>query len=133
MIDKGYMLGNMSTYNAFDENARRNIGSKPHAGFFPADLMPGGAIVLNPSRVMEGHYQAEPEARIAINCDEARRYLDPTQINAYSLLHSEGIYSGQRAETSDKRVINLTRSSYAGQHRYATITWSVIPRRPGNV
>ena len=35
-----------------------------------------------------------------------------------------GIYEGQRGEKSGKRVLNLTRSSYAGQHRYGTFTWS---------
>jgi alpha-D-xyloside xylohydrolase len=45
-------------------------------------------------------------------------------INVYSLLHSEGIYQGQREVTEAKRVVNLTRSAYLGQQRYATITWS---------
>ncbi|NLD82818.1 MAG: DUF5110 domain-containing protein, partial [Clostridiales bacterium] len=40
------------------------------------------------------------------------------------LYHSRGIYEGQRKATDAKRVLNLTRSSYAGQHRYATVTWS---------
>ena len=35
-----------------------------------------------------------------------------------------GIYEGQRGENSGKRVLNLTRSSYAGQHRYGTFAWS---------
>ena len=50
--------------------------------------------------------------------------MDPEYVIAYSLLHSKGIYEGQRNTTDDKRVINLTRSAYAGQHRYGTITWS---------
>jgi len=56
--------------------------------------------------------------------EESKRYLDAGFINAYSLLHSQGIYEGQRAVTQDKRVVNLTRSAYGGQQRYATITWS---------
>lgn len=125
MIEKGYMLGNMSTYNAFDENARRTYWEQASRGLFSSGLDAWWCDCTEPFEGdWKGIIKPEPEARIAINCDEARRYLDPTQINAYSLLHSEGIYSGQRAETSDKRVINLTRSSYAGQHRYATITWS---------
>jgi alpha-D-xyloside xylohydrolase len=44
--------------------------------------------------------------------------------NAYPLMHTTGIYSGQRAETSQKRAIILTRSAYAGQQRNAAITWS---------
>jgi alpha-D-xyloside xylohydrolase len=59
-----------------------------------------------------------------IDTEEAKRYLDPEVINAYSLLHSQGIYEGQRTVTLRKRVVNLTRSAYPGQQRYATITWS---------
>ncbi|HVM62488.1 MAG TPA: TIM-barrel domain-containing protein [Verrucomicrobiae bacterium] len=44
--------------------------------------------------------------------------------NAYPLMHSTGVYQGQRAESSDKRVFILTRSAYAGQQRNAAVTWS---------
>jgi len=44
--------------------------------------------------------------------------------NAYPLVHTGGVYQGQRAETSDKRVFILTRSAYAGQQRNAAVTWS---------
>ena len=42
----------------------------------------------------------------------------------YSLNHAKGIYEHQRAETDRKRVVNLTRSSFAGQQRYATASWN---------
>lgn len=44
--------------------------------------------------------------------------------NAYPLMHSTGIYQGERATTSEKRVVILTRSAFAGQQRNAAITWS---------
>ena len=44
--------------------------------------------------------------------------------NAYPLMHSKGIYEGQRAATNEKRVVILTRSAYAGQQRNSAITWS---------
>ena len=44
--------------------------------------------------------------------------------NAYPLMHSTGIYQGQRAASEDKRVVILTRSAYAGQQRNSAITWS---------
>jgi alpha-D-xyloside xylohydrolase len=44
--------------------------------------------------------------------------------NAYPLMHSTGVYQGQRAATSAKRVVILTRSAYAGQQRNSAITWS---------
>lgn len=44
--------------------------------------------------------------------------------NAYPLMHTTGVYQGQRAETSRKRVFILTRSAWAGQQRNAAVTWS---------
>jgi alpha-D-xyloside xylohydrolase len=44
--------------------------------------------------------------------------------NAYPLLHTTGVYQGQRAETSKKRAFILTRSAWAGQQRNAAVTWS---------
>lgn len=44
--------------------------------------------------------------------------------NAYPLMHTTGIYEGQRAETSAKRVFILTRSAFAGQQRNSAVTWS---------
>jgi alpha-D-xyloside xylohydrolase len=46
------------------------------------------------------------------------RYLNP-----YSLVTTQGTYEGQRA-TSNKRVLTLTRSAWAGQQRYAALPWS---------
>lgn len=43
---------------------------------------------------------------------------------AYPLMHSKNMYEGQRSVTSDKRVVNLTRSGFGGQQRYSTIVWS---------
>ena len=42
----------------------------------------------------------------------------------YSLYHAKGIYEHQRQESDEKRVVNLTRSSYAGEQRYGTIIWN---------
>lgn len=58
-------------------------------------------------------------------------FLQPTYLgsyqsvsNAFSLMHTTGIYDHQRQETSDKRVFILTRSSFAGQQRNAAVSWS---------
>jgi len=58
-----------------------------------------------------------------------RSYVTPlgpgySVYNAYPLMHSTGIYQGQRAATDQKRVVILTRSAYAGQQRNSAITWS---------
>lgn len=44
-------------------------------------------------------------------------------VAGYSLVHSRNVYTNQRATNSPKRVCVLTRSVYAGQQRYATISW----------
>lgn len=44
--------------------------------------------------------------------------------NAYPLMSVGGVYTNQRAVSSDKRVFILTRSAFAGQQRYGANTWS---------
>ncbi|MBN1128384.1 MAG: DUF5110 domain-containing protein [Chitinispirillaceae bacterium] len=44
--------------------------------------------------------------------------------NAYSLSACKTIYEKQRAAPSAKRVVNLTRSVYAGQQRFGAIYWN---------
>lgn len=44
--------------------------------------------------------------------------------NAYPLMHTTAVYEGQRAATSTKRVMILTRSAWAGQQRNSTVIWS---------
>ena len=125
MLEHGYMLGNRSTYNAFLEDARNLYWKQASEGLFSSGLDAWWCDCTEPFEGdWKGTMKPEPEARIGVNCDEARRYLDPAYISAYSLLHSKGIYDGQRKTKDGKRVVNLTRSSYAGQHRYSTITWS---------
>lgn len=44
--------------------------------------------------------------------------------NAYPLMSVGGVYTHQRAVSSDKRVFILTRSAFAGQQRYGANTWT---------
>jgi len=45
-------------------------------------------------------------------------------LNAYSLMSTQGVYRGQRADDPTRRVFILTRSAFAGQQRNASATWS---------
>jgi alpha-D-xyloside xylohydrolase len=45
-------------------------------------------------------------------------------MNAYGLMNSKAVYDGQREAAPNQRVFILTRSGYAGEQRYGTVTWS---------
>jgi len=45
-------------------------------------------------------------------------------LNAFGLAATQGVYEGQRSASSEKRVCILSRSAFAGQQRYATVSWS---------
>ncbi|HEX2905607.1 MAG TPA: TIM-barrel domain-containing protein [Phototrophicaceae bacterium] len=125
MRDQGCLLGNQATYDAFQAKARALYWKQANEGLFAHGLDAWWCDCTEPFQSdWSGAFKPEPEERQRINTEEAKRYLDPEYINAYSLLHSQGIYEGQRQTDTDKRVVNLTRSAYAGQQRYGTITWS---------
>lgn len=125
MKQHGYLLGNQSTYDAFNPFARELYFKQANEGIFENGTDAWWCDCSEPFESdWKGAKKPEPEERLLINTSEAKKYIDPAYINAYSLLHSKGIYEGQRKTTDEKRVVNLTRSSYGGQQRYATITWS---------
>ncbi|PTY00126.1 glycoside hydrolase family 31 protein [Opitutus sp. ER46] len=125
LLERDLMLGNQATYNAFSPEARACYWEQANRGLFAQGIDAWWCDCTEPFEAdWSGAVKPEPHHRLAINTGQARRYLDEGCLSAYSLLHSKGIYEGQRRATAAKRVINLTRSSYAGQHRYGTITWS---------
>ena len=121
----GHLLGNQATYNAFSPAARALYWNQANRGLFSHGIDAWWSDCTEPFEAdWTGAVKPEPEERMRINTQEAKRYIDPELINAYSLVHSEGIYSGQRAASGEKRVFNLTRSAFLGQQRYGTVTWS---------
>lgn len=125
MLENGCMLGNRVIYNAFDEKARALYWRQAHEGLFQYGIDAWWCDCSEPFEAdWHGAIKPEPFERIRLNTEEAKKYLDPGKISLYSLYHSMGTYQGQRAAADEKRVLNLTRSSWAGQHRYAAATWS---------
>lgn len=123
--ERHMMLGNQSTYNAFDADARACYWDQARRGLFAHGVDAWWCDCTEPFEAdWAGAVKPSSEERLRINTEASKLYLDSGEINAYSLLHSQGIYEGQRGATDDKRVLNLTRSSYAGQHRYGTVTWN---------
>lgn len=51
-------------------------------------------------------------------------YWERNEVSCILYIMQWGFMRISSATSSDKRVVNLTRSSYAGQQRYSTITWN---------
>jgi len=123
--DAGKLYGDDSTYDAFDPEARAIYWRQANNGIFQYGVDGWWCDSSEPfDAVWGGSERAPLPERMKQSTDEFKKYLDDGVINAYSLYHSMGIYQGQRNTTDEKRVINLTRSGYPGQHRYGTIVWS---------
>jgi len=110
-----YPKGRGQWYDAFNPRGRRIYWKQIAGTLFAKDI--------------DGWWLDASEPELSGHWGEFRNYttaLGPgTKVfNAYPLMHTTGIYQGQRAQTSKKRVFILTRSAYAGQQRNATVTWS---------
>jgi alpha-D-xyloside xylohydrolase len=125
MKENDCLLADDQTYDSFKESARKLYWKQAQEGLFSHGIDSWWCDSTEPFNAeWEGSVKPQPWQRINLNLGEMKKYIDPAEVNAYSLLHSLGIYEGQRSVTSEKRVVNLTRSSGPSQQRYGTITWS---------
>lgn len=124
-LENGLLLGNQTHYDPFSQKGRDLYWQQAYQGLFKHGIDAWWCDCTEPFEAdWRGPVKPEPEERMRINTEEAKKYIDSAQINLFSLYHSQGMYEGQRQVSKQKRVVNLTRSGYAGQHRYSTITWS---------
>lgn len=122
--EAGHLLGDGSMVNAYDPAARAMYWKQAYEGLFQYGVDGWWCDSSEPyDAVWGGRERAPLPERMAKSVGEFKKYLDDGVLNVYSLHHSMGMYENQRA-CSDKRVVNLTRSGYAGQHRYGTVVWS---------
>lgn len=118
---KGFLYTdeNSPFYDAFNPEARALYWKQANEGLFSKGIDAWWCDATEPE--LDGWdfntdaYKIKMKPKIG----SGARYM-----NAYSLMHSKGIYENQRLTTDEKRVVNLTRSAFAGQQKYATITWS---------
>lgn len=122
MTDEG-TYGGGGVYNVFDDAACDTYWNQLNHGIFRHGFDAWWCDASEPFEPAYGAY-IEADEQKAVSLDTYKRWMDSRKINLYSLLHSRNVYEHQRRETAEKRVVNLTRSGYAGQQRYATIVWS---------
>jgi alpha-D-xyloside xylohydrolase len=128
--EHGYML-NRSFVNVFDEEARAYYWQWANREFFH-EGQGFDAWWCDCSEPTDGDWKFMPEGygwdshqdRWMLNLEAQNAVSGAERTSLYALFHAQGIYENQRKTTDRKRVVNLTRSSYAGQQRYATITWN---------
>lgn len=125
MREWGFLLGDDSTYDARIPAARELYWQQTRAGYFDHGVDGWWADCTEPFEAdWKGAVKPDREERKRINVEEAEKYLDPEEINSYSLVHTSGLYEGQRSTDPGKRVVVLTRSASLGQQRYGAVTWS---------
>ena len=68
--------------------------------------------------------QTRTEDADAKNIAALAKIIDPQLLNAFALEDSTGIYENSRKSSPDRRVLNLTRSGYAGSQRTGSVLWT---------
>ena len=123
--EKNLLLPANTTYDAFNEEARKLYWKQVNEGLFAHGL---DAWWCDSSEMVTPEWNREirPEASKLHHMffEEASNFMPAEKCNAFCLAHAQTIYEGQRSSTEDKRVCNLTRSGYTGQQKYGTILWS---------
>jgi len=104
-------------YDAYNEEARKIYWKYIHEGLFSRGVDAFWMDSTEPEVDEADERHIKQIGQTALG--SIARYL-----NTYSLMATKGVYEGQRSVSSDKRVVILTRSAFAGQQRYAAATWS---------
>jgi len=58
------------------------------------------------------------------NVRDLSRVIDPQLLNAYALVDSQSLFRNWRSAAPEKRLVNLTRSGYAGSQATGAIVWT---------
>lgn len=125
-LEKGYLLHDCSTYDAFNPKARELYWKQAEEGLFSKGFDAWWCDSTEPfsGKDWGGEMKREPWERYVLVSEEHKKFLGPQKSNLYAREHARGIYENQRKMTEEKRVVNLTRSGYAGSQKYGAILWS---------
>lgn len=108
-----------SAYDAFNEEARKLYWRQVEEGILSHGV---DGLWCDASEPDTGGFLRDintNKQRLNSILGSGTRYLNP-----YSLMHAKGIYENWRSSGRPSRVVNLTRSAFAGQQKYGTISWS---------
>jgi len=121
--EAGFTLVGTTFVNMFDPQARelywktvawKNFGQHGMDGWWCDSTEPDAADwgMTRP---------ADPDEA---NIHALAKIIDPQFLNTYALEDSTGIFENQRKALPNRRVLNLTRSGYAGSQRTGAVLWT---------
>lgn len=126
MKEKGLLLPNATTYDAYNPEARDVYWKQCNEEWFSAGVDAWWCDNSEPfsNTDWSGEIKSPDDLRYRLIVEESKKHMDWTRLNSYGLFHSKGIYENWRKTNKEKRVINLTRSSYISGQRYGALAWS---------
>ena len=126
MMAAGHMLNDLATYDAFSAEARELYWKQCERELFSGGFDSWWCDSTEPFSGPDwnGAHRREPWERFRLVGEEHKKFLGADRANLYAVAHAKGIFENQRKAAPDKRVLNLTRSGYAGSQKYGTMLWS---------
>ena len=112
----GFHPAGQALYDAFNPEARKYYWNLMNQGLFQIGADAWWLDTDEPetegseTSILETHKTA---------LGSGARYL-----NLYPLMHTTGVYEGQRSQSDQKRVFILSRSAFAGEQRNSVAVWS---------
>lgn len=122
---RGLLLVGTQIYDAFSQEARRLYWKQTKENLYDCGVDAWWCDSSEPL-TPEWERRMEPEAGEMYReyVREASKVMPADRINAYGLYHAQGLWEGQRSVGLYRRVMNLTRSGWAGSQKYGVVLWS---------
>lgn len=125
MMEAGKLLANLSTYDAFDPEARELYWKQCQRELFAGGTDAWWCDSTEPfTPDWNGLVKRLEEERYELAKENLTRYFDARCANHYALVHAKGIYEHQTEVNHKKRVVNLTRSGSISIQQYGVVLWS---------
>ena len=122
MMEAGKLYANLSTYDAFDGEARALYWKQCERELFSGGVDAWWCDSTEPfTPDWNGAEKRSAGERYRISKAELTRYMDARKANVYAVYHAKGIHDNQRKAAPETRVMNLTRSGYLSSQKYGAV------------
>ena len=112
--DNGFLI-----YNVWNEAARKLYWEQIQKGILVHGFNGLWCDSAEPEPGFLDNDSDKNKSKLSSSFGSGTRYF-----NSYPLMHAKGIYENWRKSGPKTRLVNLTRSGYAGQQKYGVIVWS---------